>query len=79
MSENRSPWVLPIVLVAIAAAIYLAFVLTRSADQAEWLGTLATYGAVFVVFVAIALLAYRMLRRSRSDAALDEGRSRSGP
>jgi hypothetical protein len=36
---------------------------------------LATYGSVFILFAAVALFAYRMLRRSRTDAALNEDRS----
>ncbi len=78
MSENRNLWVLPLVLVGIAAAIYLAFASTRGgADQSEWLGLWAMYLSIFLVFAGVALLAYRMLRRSRADAAMDEARSKS--
>lgn len=77
--SDRHLWTLPLICVAVAVAIYLTFTLTRgSADQAEWLGIWAMYLAIFLVFAAGALVAYRMLRRSRADAAMDEARSKSG-
>jgi hypothetical protein len=32
MPDNRSLWVVPVILVAVAGSIYIAFALTRSAD-----------------------------------------------
>jgi high-affinity Fe2+/Pb2+ permease len=80
MSANRHLWALPLILVGIAVAIYLAFAFTRgdAADQSEWLAEWASFLSVFLVFAAAALLAYRMLRRSRAEAARDEARPKQG-
>jgi cellobiose-specific phosphotransferase system component IIC len=75
MFLKRNPWLIPIVVVLVVAGLYLTFVTSRSTiDQPELLGTGTIFAAIFVAFAAIALFAYRALRRSR--ATMDEARSK---
>jgi hypothetical protein len=74
MFLNRNPWIVPVALVLVAIALYLAFVSSRSSvDQPELLTQWLMYAVVFVVLAAIAIVAYRTMRRS-SRTDMDEAR-----
>jgi hypothetical protein len=75
MNAKRDPWLIPVALVVLAAMLYFAVIFTRGGlDRAELAGSWLTYFVVFVTFAAIAVVAYRSLRRSR--AIPDEARSK---
>jgi high-affinity Fe2+/Pb2+ permease len=74
MYLQRNPWIVPVALVAVAVALYFAFISSRSSiDQPELATNWILYAVIFVVFAAIATVAYRTMRRtSRTD--MDEAR-----
>jgi hypothetical protein len=77
MFVKRNPWIIPVAIVVVGAALYFTFVFSRpSIDQPELLGNWAMFAAIFVAFAAIALVAYRSLRRS-SRSGLDEARPKT--
>jgi fumarate reductase subunit D len=70
MSLNRIPWIVPVLVVLVAVALYFGVVLSRpSIDQPELLGSWTLYASIFVICAAVALVIYRSLRRSRADMA----------
>jgi protein-S-isoprenylcysteine O-methyltransferase Ste14 len=74
-SRDRRPWLVPVIVAAVAAGLFLAAVLSRgSIDHERLLGEWVVNVVLFLVFAAAAIFAYRALRRSRAPTAVDEAR-----
>ena len=78
-NPNRSPWLIPVLLVAFAAGAFLLIATTRAGtDLKDLLGEWLIHSVLFVVFAVAAVMVYRSLRRHHAPAAMDEARSRDG-
>lgn len=78
MFLERNPWIVPVAAVLTAVVAYFLVVLTHGIDQSDLLGSWFFFATIFVSFAAIALVAYRSLRRSRAPAAMDEAERAPG-
>lgn len=72
----RYPWLVPIIIAAVAVGLFLAIVLTRGGlNQDLLLAHLVSDAAIFLILAGAAIIAYRFLRRTRAPQAMDEARS----
>jgi membrane protein implicated in regulation of membrane protease activity len=85
MSQNtrgsvRQPWLVPVLVAAVALGLFLAVALTRGGLAGDTLVVhFLVNGVVFAALAVAALIAYRHLRRTRNPGAMDDARSADRP